>query len=85
MGVEPTRDILCPPTDLKSAKPTGTHTLPNIARIIVASDLTDIKQYPSHTWYFGWLFNHLEKMKHLIHYGLQESHVCGLRLSKQKD
>jgi hypothetical protein len=28
MGVEPTRDISCPPTDLKSAKPTGTYPLP---------------------------------------------------------
>ena len=28
MGVEPTGDIKCPPTDLKSAKPTGTQTLP---------------------------------------------------------
>jgi len=28
MGVEPTRDTTCPTTDLKSAKPTGTHSLP---------------------------------------------------------
>ena len=29
MGVEPTEDFKGPPTDLKSAKSTGTHTLPN--------------------------------------------------------
>jgi hypothetical protein len=28
MGVEPTEDLLGPPTDLKSAKSTGTHMLP---------------------------------------------------------
>ncbi len=32
MGVEPTEDIQgCPPTDLKSAEPTGTHPLPDLA------------------------------------------------------
>jgi len=31
MGVEPTEDIRCLPAELKSAKPTGTHTLPRIS------------------------------------------------------
>ena len=44
MGVEPTRDICCPPTDLKSAKPTGTYPLPfRTTSIIVALDLATIK------------------------------------------
>jgi hypothetical protein len=30
MGVEPTEDLMGPPTDLKSAKSTGTHTLPDV-------------------------------------------------------
>jgi hypothetical protein len=33
MGVEPTEDIECPPTELKSAKPTGTYPPPCINRI----------------------------------------------------
>jgi hypothetical protein len=45
MGVEPTGDILCPPTDLKSAKPTGTQPLPfRMNNIIVAHDLATVKR-----------------------------------------
>ena len=45
MGVEPTGDIWCPPTDLKSAKPTGTQPLPfGMTDYIVALDLATVKR-----------------------------------------
>ena len=30
MGIEPTTDIVCPPLDLKSRRPTRTYPLPNL-------------------------------------------------------
>jgi hypothetical protein len=51
MGVEPTGDILCPPTDLKSAKPTGTQPLPfRMTDYIVVYDLATVKR---HSWFRG--------------------------------